>query len=579
MSNRRSLPILGRPSGHKEMHGSPPSIFNDVIGPIMRGPSSSHCAASVRIGRLARDLMDGRIDRVLVEFDPNGSLATTHTSQGSDMGLFGGFLGWEADDERMVDSARAVCEAGIDVEFAIRDIGATHPNTYRLTLSGAGMERHMTALSTGGGMIEVVEIDGIELSLGGDFYHVLVHTDADDVAPLIEFMNERFTADRVVLHEGADTRVIEIAAQRFPDEALLDELPARFSVRRINRLAPVLPVLSRADLSVPYLSGAAMLEYNARENLALWELGVRYEMERGHLSHDRVLAMMGRIVRILRNSIEEGIRGTEFSDRILGPQSGGFKRAMETGRLLDGGMLNRMILYVSAMMEVKSAMGVIVAAPTAGACATLPGAVLAAAEVLGLDELEMTKGMLAAGLIGVFIAAHSSFAAEVGGCQAETGSGAAMAAAALVTLAGGTAQQAVGAASVALQNSLGMICDPVANRVEVPCLGKNVMGAANALSTANMLLAGYDPVIPLDEVIETHYAVGNNIPGALRCTARGGLSVTKTSRLLEQRLRRNGGSAVSREVGRQAGKSVSREVGKIGGSAGSAGNRLGETDS
>ncbi len=108
MSKRGSLPIVGRTETRQtrtQSERNPPSIFNDVIGPVMRGPSSSHCAASVRIGRLARDLMDGRIDRVLVEFDPNGSLATTHTSQGSDMGLFGGFLGWEADDDRMVDSA------------------------------------------------------------------------------------------------------------------------------------------------------------------------------------------------------------------------------------------------------------------------------------------------------------------------------------------------------------------------------------------------------------------------------------------------------------------------------------------
>jgi L-serine dehydratase len=537
MADRGSLPIVRRPlEARNRSPRNPPSIFNDVIGPVMRGPSSSHCAASVRIGRLARDLMDGRIERVLVEFDPNGSLATTHTSQGSDMGLFGGLLGWDADDERMVDSARALREAGIEVEFAIRNIGATHPNTYKLTLSGAGGQHHMTALSTGGGMIAVVEIDGIEMTLGGDFYHVLIHTDAPDVAPIMEFVGQRFTAERMVLHEGADARVIEIAAARFPEQALLDDLRTRFPVTRINRLAPVLPVLSRADLQVPYLTSGAMLEHNADQNLALWELGVRYEMERGNLSHDQVLDMMARIVLILRNSIAEGIRGTEFADRILGPQSGGFKQAMDAGGLLDGGMLNRMILYVSAMMEVKSAMGVIVAAPTAGACATLPATVIAAAEAMGLSEEDMTKAMLAAGIIGVFIAAHSSFAAEVGGCQAETGSGASMAAAALVTLAGGTARQAVGAASVALQNSLGMICDPVANRVEVPCLGKNVMGAANALSTANMLLAGYDPVIPLDEVIETHYAVGNNIPGALRCTARGGLSVTRTSKLLEERL-------------------------------------------
>ena len=112
-----------------------PSIFNDVIGPVMRGPSSSHCAASLRIARLCRDLMDGEIDNILVEFDPNGSLATTHKDQGSDMGLFGGFLGWEADDERLPESEKYLAEAGITVAINIVDIGATHPNTYKITLS------------------------------------------------------------------------------------------------------------------------------------------------------------------------------------------------------------------------------------------------------------------------------------------------------------------------------------------------------------------------------------------------------------------------------------------------------------
>ncbi len=115
---------------------------------------------------------------------------------------------------------------------------------------------------------------------------------------------------------------------------------------------------------------------------------------------------------------------------------------------------------------------------------------------MGLSKDAMTRAMLAGGMIGIFIAAHATFAAEVGGCQAECGAGSGMAAAALVTLAGGSTQQAVNAASMALQNILGMICDPVANRVEVPCLGKNVMAASNALACANMALAGYDPVIP-----------------------------------------------------------------------------------
>jgi L-serine dehydratase len=148
--------------------------------------------------------------------------------------------------------------------------------------------------------------------------------------------------------------------------------------------------------------------------------------------------------------------------------------------------------------------------------------------------------MLAAGLIGIFISANATFAAEVGGCQAECGSGSAMAAAALVSLSRGTAQQAVDAASMALQNVLGMICDPVANRVEVPCLGKNVLAASNALACANMALAGFDTVIPLDEVIETMDRVGKGLPPELRCTALGGLSITPTAKKIERTLQNRG---------------------------------------
>jgi L-serine dehydratase len=147
--------------------------------------------------------------------------------------------------------------------------------------------------------------------------------------------------------------------------------------------------------------------------------------------------------------------------------------------------------------------------------------------------------MLAAGMIGTFIATHSTFAAEVAGCQAECGAGSGMAAAALVTLAGGTTRQAISAASIALQNTLGMICDPVANRVEVPCLGKNVLAAANALACANMALANFEEVIPLDEVIDTMNQVGNSLPSELCCTALGGLSITKTSKEIEGRLKQS----------------------------------------
>ena len=122
------------------------SIFNDVVGPVMRGPSSSHCAAALRIGRMARDLMNGQIDHVLVQFDNGGALPTTHQSQGSDMGLFGGLLGWEADDDRLPDSGEWLKRAGVKLDFEYGDYGDSHPNTYRLTLKNDSSHHHVSAI-------------------------------------------------------------------------------------------------------------------------------------------------------------------------------------------------------------------------------------------------------------------------------------------------------------------------------------------------------------------------------------------------------------------------------------------------
>jgi L-serine dehydratase len=478
--------------------------------------------------------MGGEIQQVLVEFDPHGSLATTHESQGSDMGLFGGLLGWEAADDRLVGAAAAIREAGIRVRIEIADYGAAHPNTYRLTLSNTSEQHTMTAISTGGGMIEVIEIDGAVVSLAGDYCETLVYlAPGDDRA--IRYL-ENALSDEVRLCQGRNVRFAEVKGQRFLEAGIVSELCTTYSAISIRHIRPVLPVLSRREIHVPFITCAEMLRYNEERHLDLWELAVHYESARGDLSHDQVFQQMRDIVSLMQSSILKGIEGTTYADRILGYQSGSFREQMAKGRLLDGGMLNQIILYVTAMMEMKSSMGVIVAAPTAGACAGLPGACIGAAAAMGLSLDEMTKAMLAAGMIGVFIAAHATFAAEVGGCQAECGAGSGMAAAALVTLAKGSAEEAVSAASMSLQNILGMICDPVANRVEVPCLGKNVMAASNALACANMALADFDPVIPLDEVIETMDSVGKSLPAELRCTALGGLSVTKTSKQIEEKL-------------------------------------------
>jgi L-serine dehydratase len=482
----------------------------------------------VRIGRLARDLCGGDPQRVLVEFDTQGSLATTHESQGSDIGLFAGLLGWEADDARLPDSAAALKAVGTEMEIRVAELNDPHPNTYRLTLERAGTEHRLVALSTGGGMIEVIEIDGVAVTLYGDYAVTIldVSDDGRSTAAALE------GADDVQVSGPAPARVI-VQAQTFVPDTELAALPA---VERVRRLAPVLPVRSRRGLTVPFLHAGEMVAQSDPEQRRLSDFALEYECARGGMGAETVFEEMGKILAVVRSGVQQGLAGTTYPDRILPRQSHRFAAELERGALLDGGILNRAILYVTALMEVKSSMGVIVAAPTAGSCATFPATCLAAAEMQGASEEQTLRAMLAAGLIGVFTATRSSFAAEVGGCQAETGAGAAMAAAALIELAGGSAAQCLSAASQALQNVLGLVCDPVAGRVEAPCLGRNVAGAANALACANMALAGYDHLIPLDEVLDAHREISENMARELRCTALGGLSITPTSKEIERRL-------------------------------------------
>lgn len=507
-----------------------PSIFNDVIGPVMRGPSSSHCAASLRIARICRDLIDQNIEEVLIEFDPNGSLATTHKGQGSDMGLFGGFLGWEADDERLPEAEQHLANAGIIALIKIVDIKADHPNTYRITLKNKIETRKLTAISTGGGMIEIIAIDDLPVSMAGDYFETLIYCSKPE--PILSFLKASVSFDSIEYHAGT-TGFIEVKAQSFLDKGIISELEEMEAVAFIKQLQPVLPILARMSLSVPFITCDQMIEFNKNKNLSLWQLALEYETARGNISADEVYAKMKAIVRIMGNAIELGLKGTHYEDRILGSQSVQFKEKFDSGNLVGGAVNNRIVMYVSAIMEVKSSMGVIVAAPTAGSCGALPGALFGVAHTLTLSEDELIKAMLSAGLIGVFIAAHATFAAEVGGCMAETGSGGGMAAAAIVQMSGGSLEQSIAAASLALQNSLGIICDPIGNRVEAPCLGRNVMAASNAISCANMALSNYEHLIPLDEVIATMKAVGDRIHHTLRCTNLGGLSITNAAKRIE----------------------------------------------
>lgn len=520
-----------------------PSIFNDVIGPVMRGPSSSHTAASHRIGSIIRQFCRPEGGRVLVEFDRNGSLATTYEGQGSAMGLISGLLGLSILDRDMTRYKELAIERGLDIVFIITDLVYRHPNTYSIKVESAGGESYsFVAVSTGGGMMEFIEINGYKVSVKGDFFETLISFDSVPGGSIEKYTDEFRKLPGITgiyIYPGESGSYLLEVKSRERLTARAEEIAEKAGrVLWIRRIDPVMPVIGGSDKKLPFTSAGELLALAETGSAGLADFAIAYESARSGMVPERVMAMMKEIVSFIRSSVTEGMKGTAYKDRILGHQSHLLLEAEREKRIFATPM-NRITAYVTALMEVKSSMGIIVAAPTAGSSGVLGGTVLGLAEESGYSDEEIARAFLAAGMIGVFIAGKYTFAAEEGGCQVECGAASGMTAAALVTLLGGSAREAIDAASMALQNMLGLICDPVADRVEVPCLGKNILAAGNAVNSANMSMAGFDKVIPLDEVIDAMKSVGESLPSSLCCTGLGGLSVTPTALKILENLKLN----------------------------------------
>ena len=268
----------------------------------MRGPSSSHSAAACRIGLLLHDLMKGDISDVVIDYDPNGSLVTTHQSQGTDMGLYGGLLGWEADDIRMMDYQQHIEASGIHIKVNYLSYGAKHPNNYRVSISNPTVTHTLSAISIGGGMMEVQEIDGSSVSMHGDYHELLIYGDnldiIDSLLPDVDFDFKIHTES-----------FLEIKSSKPYTDDLINQIESIIGVTNVCYLRPVIPVLSRKNLQVPFLSCQEMMEIGQQQGLELWELALLYETSRGNVTDDEVIEKMRSIVSIMQNGIKEGIEG------------------------------------------------------------------------------------------------------------------------------------------------------------------------------------------------------------------------------------------------------------------------------
>ena len=266
------------------------------------------------------------------------------------------------------------------------------------------------------------------------------------------------------------------------------------------------------------------------------ELMIATEYELTGRKRDEVLRLMTRNLDVMKGSVIMGLDESKSRSELTGGDAAKLHKYIQSGKALSDYTVLTAAKNAIAVNEYNAKMGLVCATPTAGSAGCLPAVLTSAIEKLELTETQQLDFLLTAGAFGLVIANNASISGAEGGCQAEVGSAAAMSAAALVLAAGGTAFQASQAICFVIKNMLGLICDPVAGLVEVPCVKRNAMGASYAFIAADMALAGIESKIPVDEVIDAMYQVGTSMPTAFRETAEGGLAATPTGRKLSKEI-------------------------------------------
>lgn len=274
----------------------------------------------------------------------------------------------------------------------------------------------------------------------------------------------------------------------------------------------------------------------AEEYPSVAELMIATEMQTSGRTREQIIELMEQNLTVMKQSIAEGVAGVSSVTNITGGDAKRLEDYLASGDFLSGKTILTAVRNAIAVNEVNAKMGLICATPTAGSAGVVPGVLMAVQERLHLSHEEQLNFLFTAGAFGLVIANNASISGAEGGCQAEVGSASAMASAALVCANGGSADQAAQAVAITLKNMMGLICDPVAGLVEVPCVKRNALGSSQAFISADMALAGIQSVIPPDEVVLAMYQVGRQMPAIFKETAEGGLAVTPTAQKIAKEL-------------------------------------------
>jgi L-serine dehydratase len=518
------------------------SLF-DVLGPIMTGPSSSATAGAVKIGRMGRMFLGGQPDEVDLYFSE--TFGCKYRGNSTDAAVIGGLMGFDVDAPEIRNAREIATSRGMKVTIRIKPEEAPTPDdapkpiSIEMVLRRGGDSIHITGLSVGGSEIVMSEIEGFSTFIQGNEDGFLVFSTDGALEGALQSVFGKNLLDVEKIEK--DGRFLYIGTlEKAACAACMDEVRKMSGVTRAAAFNNLLAYRLR-DAVPLFGSIAEMVAWCEREGATMADAAVAYEKKRSGMSESEVRRMAGEIWKVMEASVEAGIKGRNAVLSGLVPGDAGHRLAIRAagGRSLSGRTVALAAARALACMECDACMGRVVAAPTAGAAGVIPGALLTAAERLGASEPQVVDALLVSAVVGSVIALAAPVSGTMGGCQSEVGVASAMTASALVQLDGGTPSQVSHAMAIALKNVLGLVCDPVAGAVEVPCIKRNAMGVANAFVAADMALAGIESTIPADEVIMALCNVQKLLPVELRASARGGLGITPTAkRLMAEKMER-----------------------------------------
>ncbi|MDI9369328.1 MAG: L-serine ammonia-lyase, iron-sulfur-dependent, subunit alpha, partial [Synergistota bacterium] len=423
------------------------SILNNVIGPVMRGPSSSHTAGPWRIATTARELLGAKPVRARFLLHPSSSLAVCYHDQGSDTAFVAGLLGIPMTSPEFGEALDLASPRGLDVVFEASPFPeANHPNSSLLVLTGEdGREIVIHSRSVGGGSFEITSLNGLSLMINGASYTAAIEMSPGTIPRARAMLDGEAT-------ESDGRAMLTVSSPRPIDANVLDSVAALPGVVRVLTASPVMHPLAGDEI---FRSAEEVLNVAKRDGLSLGEAALAYEAALLGRDEESLMAEMASMLDIMLKAVALGLSGELPSMRLLHPFAGGLARAEADGAVFLGGPHARAAIRAMAALHTNAAGGVVCAAPTGGAAGVLPGVLCTLIEDMEIGRRRALMALWAAGAAGLFHDLRSTFAAEAAGCQVEIGVAGAMGAAAVTEAAGGSALQACDAAATVLQNVMG----------------------------------------------------------------------------------------------------------------------------